>query len=398
MDRRHLTVPDAEEGYLTERKGNVALSPTRVRLYVFGANHFEEIDVPDATRLEEVEAIRQFQSRRDADGATQGFQTTLWADVEGVHEHEAVAAIGRIFRLHPLTLEDIENTEQRAKLEDYEGYVYIVARMLVNRVDPTDPSRPFSANALHLLRSICASEQVSIVVGPGFVVSIQEADPPTTPQGELAREGGDVFESIRQRLRKGSGHLRKLGADFLAYLLLDAIVDSYFIIAERLGERVEIVEDEVIVRATRQVFQVIHMLRRDMLTVRRAAWPLRDVLSALSRGEQEIFTENTRIYLRDVSDHTVEVIDTVETLRDIVTGLLETYLSSVSNRLNEVMKVLTIISTIFMPLTFIVGVYGMNFERLYPSQADPYGFWEVMGVSLAIVLGMWVFFRRRGWL
>lgn len=380
--------------------GRVSTSgPTRLRLFIYDHSHVERIDVEDAERLEEVEEIKRFQGeRRPRAELSQTPQSTLWADVEEVPSAAALETIGRVFGLHPLVIEDIAVTNQRAKIEDYGEYVYLVARMLVNRADPTDPSRPYSENSRHLRRSIVASEQVSIVVGPGYVLSIQEADLPIDPDEELEREQADVFEDTRRKLAQRSGHLHRLGADYLAYALLDAIVDNYFIIVERIGERVELVEDEVMLRSAPEVLREIHVLRRDMLAVRRAVWPLREVLAMLSRGEQDLFTETTRVYLRDVVDHSVEVIDTVETLRDILTGLLETYLSSVSNRLNEVMKVLTIISTIFMPLTFIVGAYGMNFERLFPSQANPYGFWMVMGVSLSIVLSMVVYFRRRGWI
>jgi magnesium transporter len=387
-----------EPGTVTPSAGEPA-DATRVRLFVYDARNLEELEIEDPTGLESVDAVRRYRLQVEAGAnAEDPPKRILWADIEGVKQVDALEAIGRAFDLHPLVLEDIATTEQRAKLEDYGGYIYIVARMLVNRIEHSTTTRSWVAVNRHLEQSIVASEQVSLIVAPGLVISVQEADEPDDPQDDLEREHGDVFEGVRKRLRQGNGELRRSGADYLAYALLDAIVDNYFVIVERLGERVELVEDGVILRPTPRVIREIHVLRRDMLVVRRAVWPLREVLGACARGEDGLFADATRIYLRDVVDHSIEVIDTVETLRDIVTGLLETYLSSVSNRLNQVMKVLTIISTIFMPLTFIVGVYGMNFERLFPSTDNPDGFWMVMGACAVIVAAMLALFRRRGWI
>jgi magnesium transporter len=227
------------------------------------------------------------------------------------------------------------------------------------------------------------TEQVSLVFGPNFVISFQE-------------RVGDVFDAIRERLRNAKGRIRKMGADYLAYSLLDAIVDSYFAILEKTGERIETLEEELVSEPDERTLRRIHVLKREMIELRRSIWPLRELISGLQRSESPLLTETTSVYLRDVYDHTIQIIDAIESFRDMVSGMLDIYLSSLSNRMNAVMKVLTIIATLFIPLTFIVGVYGMNLQM--PETKWPYSYAAVWCLMLAIAVGMLIYFRRKKWL
>ncbi len=256
-----------------------------------------------------------------------------WINIDGIHEVEIIEKIGSHFGFHPLMLEDIVNTGQRPKLEDSESYIFIVLKMLY-----------FDEKAGEI-----NAEQVSLIIGSNFVISFQEKE-------------GDVFNHIRERIRSAKGRIRKTGADYLAYSLLDAIVDNYFLILEKSGERIGAMEEEVVANPTPPTLQIIHHLKRDIIFLRKSVWPLREVVNGLERSESKLIKKTTRIFLRDVYDHAIQVIDTIETFRDTISGMLDIYLSSVSNKMNEVMKVLTIIATIFIPLTFIAGIYGMNFN------------------------------------
>ncbi|WP_300998867.1 magnesium/cobalt transporter CorA [Methanoculleus sp.] len=289
-----------------------------------------------------------------------------WIDADGVHDTRMVQAIGDAVGIHPLTLEDIANTGQRPKIEDYRDYLYVAVRMLA----PGD-------GEFH-------SEQVSLVLGKGYVVSFQE-------------QPGDVFERIRERLRAGAGRLRSEGADYLFYALLDAIVDGYFSVIEVFGERIEAVEEEVVADPDRETLQAIYALKRSLIALRRSVWPLRDVVAELERGDSPLILGSTLVYLRDVYDHTIEVAETVETYREMMSGTLDVYLSSQSSRMNEIMKVLTIIATIFIPLTFIAGVYGMNFAYM-PEIRHPWGYPAALA-SMAVVAGvMLLYFRKKRWI
>jgi len=294
--------------------------------------------------------------------------TVTWINIDGLHDVSIIEKIGRRFELHPLILEDILNTGQRPKCEDYEKCLFMVLKML---------TYDDASNSVR-------SEQVSVVLGENFVISFQEAV-------------GDVFEQIRERIRNAKGRIRKLSADYLAYTLIDAIVDNYFLILEKMGERIESMEDELLTDPSNRTAGMIHALKRELMFLRKSVWPLRELVNTLDKTESLLINDVTKPYLRDVYDHTIQVIDTVENFRDMVSGMLDIYLSSISNRMNAVMKVLTIIATIFIPLTFIAGVYGMNFKYMpelewrwaYPA------LWLVMAV---IVLGMVVYFRRKKWL
>jgi magnesium transporter len=297
-----------------------------------------------------------------------GKPTVTWINVDGLHQVEVLEKLGECYGFHPLMLEDILNTDQRPKMEDYGDYVYIVLKML-------DQSNKNNEVVM---------EQISLILGPNFVISFQEME-------------GDLFDPIRERIRNGKGRIRKMGADYLAYTLVDSIVDNYFIIMEKLGEKIEFLEEELVTRPTAETLKTIHQLKREMIFLRKAVWPLREVVSGLQRGESSLIKEPTRIYLRDVYDHTIQVIDTIETFRDMVSGMLDIYLSSISNRLNAVMKVLTIIATIFMPLTFIAGIYGMNFKYM-PELEWRWGYPVIWLVVIFIGVSMLIYFKKKRWL
>lgn len=292
-----------------------------------------------------------------------------WINMEGVHHVELLERLGECYGFHSLVLEDVMNTEQRPKMEDYSDYLYVVLKML--RYNDSDGGT--------------LSEQISLIVGPNFVFSFQEGIE------------GDVFGVIRERIRSNKGRIRKMGADYLAYSLIDAIVDNYFAVLEKLGEKVELLEEMIVSNPETETLREIHFLKSEMIFLRKAVWPLREVINALERGESALVRESTRVYLRDVYDHTIQIIDTVETFRDTVSGMLDIYLSSVSNRLNAVMKVLTIIATIFMPLTFIAGIYGMNFKYM-PELQWRIGYPLFWLVILVIAGTMLIFFRKKDWL
>ncbi|HII16824.1 TPA: magnesium/cobalt transporter CorA [Candidatus Woesearchaeota archaeon] len=294
-------------------------------------------------------------------------QTVSWIDIQGVHDIETIKKIGEHFRLHSLLLEDIANTDQRPKMEDYEGYLFVVLKALSHDTD----------------KHTTLPQQISLVIGPAYVLSFQESD-------------RDVFAIVKERIKQGKGKIRKMGADYLAYVLMDLVVDRYFEVLERFGEKIENLEEDIIHSLTTETVDLLHHLKREMIYLRRSVWPVREVLSGLQRNDSVLIRKSTKTYLRDVYDHSIQVIDTIETYRDLLAGMLDIYLSSMSNRMNEVMKVLTLIATIFIPLTFVTGIYGMNFAFM-PFLSDPHGFWYII-IGMA-VLGavMALYFKRRGW-
>jgi len=294
-------------------------------------------------------------------------ESVTWVDIGGVHRMDILESFGKQFQLHPLLLEDIANTDQRPKLDDYENRLFLVMKML----SVTD-------------RHEIVVEQVSLVLGPNFVLSFQE-------------NGADVFTSVRDRLRGGKGRLRQTGADYLLYALIDAIVDQYFEVLEALSEKIEALQDLVVSDPKPETLHKIHNLKRQLLFLRRAVWPLREAANSLSRSECPFLQESTKIFFRDVYDHVIQIVDTIETLREMVSTSLDIYLSSISYRLNTVMKVLTIITTIFMPLTFIVGIYGMNFEHM-PELKWEWGYPLVLGLMVAIMIAMLGFFKHKKWI
>jgi magnesium transporter len=294
--------------------------------------------------------------------------TVTWINVDGIHQVEVLEKLGDFYGLHPLVLEDILNTDQRPKMEDHGDYIYIVLKMLSNKNQSQE----------------IVTEQISLILGPNFVFSFQERE-------------GDVFNPIRERIRGGRGRIRKMGADYLAYSLLDAIVDNYFVVLEKLGERIAFLEEELMTDFPPRTLREIHNLKREMIFLRKSVWPLREVISGLERRESPLIKETTGIYLRDVYDHTVEVMETIESFRDMLSAMLDIYLSSISNRMNAVMKALTIIATIFMPLTFLAGVYGMNFKNM-PELEWPWGYPFVLSIMGGIGVSMLIYFKRKKWL
>ena len=289
-----------------------------------------------------------------------------WINVNGLHRVKDLEYLGECFQLHPLVLEDILNTDQRPKMEDFDSYLFLIVKML------------------QLQEKEVVTEQVSIILGENFVISLHEHDE-------------DIFDPIRRRLQAGTGHIRGAGADYLAYALLDLIVDHYFSILEYLGEVIEEIEGELLAHATPATLTQIHRLKRDTITMRRSVWPLREVISRLEKIESPFIKNQTLFYLKDAYDHITMVIESIETYRDILAGMLDIYLSSVSYRLNEIMMVLTIIATIFIPLTFIAGVYGMNFKYM-PELEWRWGYFIVL-LGMGLLSGFMMFyFWKKGWI
>ena len=296
--------------------------------------------------------------------------TVTWINLEGIHDIPLIEKLGACYQIHPLTLEDILNTDQRPKIDDMENYIFIVLKMLHYNDQGTD----------------IVSEQVSLILGNNFVFSFQEGIK------------GDVFEPLRQRIRGSKGKIRKMGADYLAYAMLDGIVDNYFAVLEKLGEQIELLEEEVVTEPKPETLQKIHYLQTgDALYTDDASGRCAKSLLRSRSGNQTLIKESTEIYLRDVYDHVVQIIDTIETFREMLSSMLDIYLSSLSNRLNQVMKVLTIIATIFIPLTFLAGLYGMNFKYM-PELEWQWGYPFVLTIMISVVCIMLYFFRKRKWL
>ncbi|HOW13856.1 magnesium/cobalt transporter CorA [Methanosarcina sp.] len=309
----------------------------------------------------ELKTVEECQALKDQPGMN------LWINVDGLDQIGIIEKLGSYFGVHPLTLEDVLNTGQRPKMEDYDSYIYAVLKMMI----------------LDEKRKEIIIDQVSIIFGSNYILSFQERE-------------RDVFNPIRDRLKNPASRLRKNGVDLLAYSLMDAVVDNYFLILEHIGEEIENLEEELIVDPVPETLKAIQKHKRDMITLRRSVWPLRELINSLQRTESELINETTQLYLRDVYDHTIQVIDSIEAFRDILSSMVDVYLSSLSNRMNDVMKVLTIIATIFIPLTFIAGVYGMNFEYM-PELEWRWGYPAVMLGMAMVGISMFLYFKKRRW-
>ena len=297
--------------------------------------------------------------------------TITWIDVDRIGDVDVVRTLGEHFNLHPLALEDVLHVPQRPKMETYENHLFIVTRMISFKEE-------------------LDSEQVSMFLGKNYLITFQERP-------------GDCFDPIRDRIRRARGIIRRRRAGYLAYALLDALVDGYFPVLEVMGERIEALEDEVVESPSPATLQRIHEVKGDLLGLRRSMWPQRDAVNALLREETPLIAEETRPYLRDCYDHTVQVMDVVESYREVASGLMDVYLSSLSHRMNEVMHTLTLVATIFIPLTFIAGIYGMNFNPEasrwnLPELNWAWGYPAVWGVMLLVAAGMLTYFRRKRWL
>jgi magnesium transporter len=301
--------------------------------------------------------------------------TTLsWINVDGIHKPEVIEELGKHFGLHPLVLEDIVNTGQRPKMEEAEDHVFVVMKMLYEDRDNGE----------------LKAEQISVVFGQNWVITFQET-------------GEDVFDHVRKRIRRTVPRVRFMTADYLAYALVDAVVDHYFIALERLGEEIETLDDAVSENPTPEHLDQIRDLKKELIFMRKAVWPLREVIGGIERTESKLIKESTGPYLRDLYEHTIQVIDTVETFRDMVSGLLDLYHTGISNRMNEIMKVLTIFATIFIPLGFLAGVYGMNFDTgaspfNLPELGFRFGYLMFWGAVALVAGSLLLFFRRKNWL
>ena len=297
-----------------------------------------------------------------------------WVDVQGLGNHQMWEQLASVFNLHPLVLEDVVNVPQRPKVEDYSNQLVLIVLMIMAK----EQGGGFY------------TEQVSFVLGKHYLLTVQE---------EPER---DSFGPVRDRIRSAKGQVRNHGADYLAYALLDSIIDGFFPVLEDYEERIEALEDEVVVNPTRQTLEKIYQIRRELLSLRRAIWPLRSAINTLLRGTNDLISPDVMIYFRDCYDHVIQVLDILETYRELTSGLMDVYLSSVSNKMNEVMKLLTVISTIFIPLTFVAGVYGMNFNTDVSRWNMPelnwyWGYPICWAGMIAIALGLVAFFWRRGW-
>jgi magnesium transporter len=346
--RKEAGLPPGTVEFAGERRAE----KVRISILSYDAERFEEKDLEAAA-----DCFPYFDSGR-----------TVWVNVSGLHEPPVLQAFGEKPGLHPLVLEDILHTRQRPKLEHYPDHLFIVLRM----IGYDEEARRIS------------SEQISLVLGANYVLSFQEME-------------GDVFDRVRERIRRGRGRIRRAGADYLAYALLDAIVDYYFVVLEKLGDDIEELEDQLTENPTPDTLNIIHTLKREMIYVRKSVFPVREVVGGLMRAESTLVHKGTEIFLRDVYDHTVQVVDSLESYRDLLSGLQDLYLSSISNKMNEVMKVLTIAATIFVPLTFLAGVYGMNFAHM-PELSWKWSYPLFWAAAVLLAGGMGLFFRKRKWL
>lgn len=339
-------------------QGQPRLGDAKITVFDYDADNCIEKVVKD------VEACFPFRNK----------PTVTWVNVDGLHQTDILERLSQGYLLHHLVLEDILNINQRPKAEDFGEYIFFAAKMMEYNEESGE----------------ITEEQVSIILGDNFVITFQE------------EKEGDVFGDIRQRLRAGKGRIRKMKADYLAYAMLDAIVDNYFVILEKLGERIESIEELLVDKPDRQTLQAINRVKRSLIFLRKSVWPLREVARTVTQTESPLIRQESLAYFRDIHDHIIQAVDTIEAFRDTVSGMLDIYLSSLSHRLNEVMKVLTIIATIFMPLTFIAGIYGMNFNTHasawnMPELNWPLGYLFALFLMVNVVTGMVVYFKKKNW-
>jgi len=326
-----------------------------IRVIAYGSEAVHEELVEDVSRI----------------GSYLGRQPVTWVNVDGLGDAAVIRKLGEIFGIHRLALEDIINSHQRAKVDQYDNHLFVVGRM-VEMADHVE------------------TEQLSLFLGKSYVLTFQE-------------RVGDAFDPVRERIRKAGGRVRNAGPDYLAYALIDAFIDNYFPVLEKYGERLESIEEDVLSRPEPVLVSRMHEVKRDLLTLRRAIWPLRETINSLVREPSPFISDETRVYFRDCYDHTIQIIDLLENYRDVASGLMEVYLSSASNRLNEIMKILTMFTAFFIPLSLIAGIYGMNFNTARSPFNMPelnwyLGYPFVLGLMATVALGMVTFFRRKGWL
>lgn len=324
---------------------------SKINIVCYNETFFEE---------KEISSMKDFHREKDE-------KVITWINIDGLQDIKLFEDIGEIFSLHPLILEDILNTDQRPKTEDYGDYIYLVLKNF------------YGSKGGDLL-----SDQVSILLGKDFVLSFQERE-------------SDLEDFLREKIRKNKGRIRKEGADYLAHAVVDNVVDNYFVVLENMEDRIEDLEDELLKKPTQATLHDLHMFKRELIMLGKTLWPLREAISSIERSDSPLINKNTLVYFKDIYDHTIAIIDTVETFKDMLSSMLDIYLSTVSNRLNEVMKVLTIIATIFMPLTFMAGVYGMNFKYM-PELEWRWGYFGVLGAMLVVALLMIRYFKKKKWL
>jgi magnesium transporter len=331
--------------------GEKKVNKTRIKLIDYGKAEYIEKDIEEVSQC--------FPYKDD--------QTVTWIIIDGLQDIKVLEELGKCFGFHPLIMEDILNTEQRPKVEEFADYLYVVLKMI-----------DFDSKEKNLV-----FDQVSIIFGKNYVISFQERPL-------------EIYAPIIKRLKDEKSLLRDKGGDFIAYLLIDVLIDNYFMICEKTGENIEKLEDKLVINPTQKILGSVYKIKRDMLFMRKFIWPLREVVSKLEREPSGIISSNTKLYLRDVYDHVIQIIDTVETYRDMLSGMIDIYLSSMSNRLNEVMKILTIFSTIFIPLTFIASIYGMNFKYM-PELFSKFGYPAIWIVMLGVTIFMIFYFKRKKW-
>ena len=321
---------------------------------VFGYDEEREFHMP-------VKSVAECEEWKDE-------QRVLWINIDGLHDVTVIEGAGKLFGIHPLTLEDILHTDQRSKLEDFESYLFLVLRTL----------------ELEEITNDVIDEQLSMVIGKNYVLTFQE-------------KPGDMFDAVRERIKSPGTGIRKRGADYLAYVLIDAIVDSYFTVLEELEGRIEVLDQELFTTSGRETFEAIYTLKKELILLRKSVRPMREIINSISRDHYKVIDdEATWPFFRDVYDNVILINETIETYRDIVLGMYDTWLAIVNNRMNEIMKVLTTIATIFMPLSFLAGLYGMNF-RYIPGLQWEWGFFALLGFMGLTVIGMMVYFRTRRW-
>ena len=361
MFRFHNPIPGEPPGTLRLQEEVIRRKPI-ITLIEYDRMHLEEHVVEDREELA---------SHLDNQGVT-------WINIDGLGDIEVLRTLGSQFNLHPLALEDVLDTAQRPKVEQYDNYLFIVAHMIYRGRD-----------------KLMCGEQVSMFLGKHFLITLQE-------EAEF-----DVFEPVRVRIRAANGTIRKMGPDYLAYALLDSIIDHYYPVLEDVGARIDLIEEDLVGLPTNSPVGELHGHKRALARIRRFIWPVRDLISSLMHDEGGLVTKGTKVYLRDCYDHTVQLMDLVESYRDVLSGLMELYLSAVGIRTNEIMRVLTVISSVFIPLTFIAGVYGMNFQREVdgkklpwnmPELYHPYGYFACLLFMLAVAIFQIVYFRKRRWL
>ena len=343
--RRRQTRPGASPGTLVM---DTEARPSRIGIIAYGPEGCHE--EPDADLAAVLPLTEQW--------------PVVWVNVDGLGDEDVLRRLAEMFTIHPLALADVTNVPQRPKVEQYAGAVFLVTHMLSLGDGPLD-------------------EQLSLFATPRAVITFQERP-------------GDCLDPVRSRIRQGAGRIRSAGPDYLAYAILDAVIDHYFPVLEAFGERLEILEDTVLAQTDTEVVMRVRQAKRDLLTLRRIAWPQRDVVNALLRDDVPLIQAETRTYLRDCYDHITRAIDTLETCRELASDLMAVHLSIVSNQMNNVMKTLAVIATIFIPLTFVAGVYGMNFERM-PELKWPWGYPAILAVMGLVGAAMLLYFRRKKW-